>query len=41
MQHGYIGFEETWAAKPLSRIVRVTPAQRSLEEVYLELVGGE
>ena len=26
--HGYVGFEETWAERPLSRIERARPGQR-------------
>lgn len=36
MQHGYIGFMEIWAAKPLSRIMRVSTDGRKAEVVWEE-----
>ena len=34
--HGYVGFEEYWAARPLSRIVRVDTGSGAAETVFEE-----
>jgi oligogalacturonide lyase len=34
--HGYVGFEEYWAARPLSRIVRVDTGSGAAENVFEE-----